>query len=239
MVKKFIYVLIDPRNDEKKYVGMSKDPYKRLAEHIYDIKREKTKKSNWIKKLINLNLKPKLEILIETSELDVEYWESHFIKKFKEEGYILLNYDNNGIGTKGGVNLETILEIKKQRCKKIKQYDLNGNLVNEFKSLREAEKITTINHGNISRCCNGIFKHTGGFIFKTDDFNGEIKKVDNPNGLKKVVIEIDLTGNEIEVFNSISDAAKKTKIDAANISKVCNGILKKTNNRYFKFKENE
>ena len=60
MVKKFIYVLIDPRNDEKKYVGMSKDPYKRLAEHIYDIKREKTKKSNWIKKLINLNLKPKL-----------------------------------------------------------------------------------------------------------------------------------------------------------------------------------
>ena len=71
------------------------------------------------------------------------------------------------------------------------------------------------------------------------EINDAITPIYKPNAAKKIVVEVDSDGNELETFKSISDASKKTKIDASNISRVCNNILKKTNNRFFKFKENE
>ena len=40
--KRWIYALKDPRDDTYKYVGMSKNPSKRLKEHVSDSKRERT-----------------------------------------------------------------------------------------------------------------------------------------------------------------------------------------------------
>lgn len=39
----------------------------------------------------------------------------------------------------------------------------NGIFMNEFESIRDAEKHTHINHSNISKCCNGKYKHAGGY----------------------------------------------------------------------------
>ena len=39
------------------------------------------------------------------------------------------------------------------------------------------EKKLKINHGNISRCCKGEYKHTGGYIFKKETDKSEIKKI--------------------------------------------------------------
>jgi hypothetical protein len=50
--------------------------------------------------------------------------------------------------------------------KKVLQYDLYGKLINEYKSLAEAERITGINHGNISMCCNYKYKKAGGYIWR-------------------------------------------------------------------------
>ncbi len=234
--KRWIYLLKDPRDKSNKYVGMSKNPNKRLKEHISDCKRETTKKGHWIKKLCKLGLLPILEILKETNIDEWSYWETFYIKQFTDNGSVLLNYDKNGLGTSNGLNKKTINKLREYNTIKIIQYDLSGIKVNEFKSLREAERKTGINHGNISKCCNGVFKHTGGFIFKNDNYNGVIEQVNNPNGIKKTIIETDVDGNEIAEYKSISEASKLIKIDAGNISKVCNGIRKKTNNRYFKFK---
>ena len=238
-INKYIYILIDPTDESIKYVGSSKNPTKRLKEHIYDVKREKTKKSNWIKKLLTLNLKPILKIVKKTNNNEYQIWETFYIKKYKNNGEKLLNYDENGIGNLGKKNKITREKLKKYNTISITQFSLDGVIINEYKSLREAERITNINHGNISKCCNGIFKHTGGFIFKkNNDFNNIIPII-NPNGSKKKVIEITKTGEYIQEFNSISDTSKKTMITASSISKVCNNLLKKTNNRYFKFKQNE
>lgn len=38
-------------------------------------------------------------------------------------------------------------------CKKVYQYDLNNNLLNIFKSVRDASRLTGINFQNISRYC--------------------------------------------------------------------------------------
>ena len=237
--KKWIYLLKDPRDNSSKYIGMSKDPNKRLKEHIYDTKREKTKKSNWVSKLLKLGLKPQLVILKETNNTYAAYWEEFYIKKFLNDGHKLLNYDETGVGTAKILSEETKKKIKIKLSKKVIQYDLNGNKINEFDSLRDVEKETGINHGNISKCCNGIFKHTGGFIFRKFGDEKEIEQISKPNAIKKEVIEVDADGNTLCEYESISDASNKTKIDSGNISRVCNGKAKKTNNKIFKFKNNE
>lgn len=50
--------------------------------------------------------------------------------------------------------------------KPILQYDLNGTLIAEYSSAREAERITGIGHKLISRVCNGDRPYTYGFVFK-------------------------------------------------------------------------
>lgn len=50
--------------------------------------------------------------------------------------------------------------------KKVLQYDLLGNLIFEFDSLKDASLILKIHKTYISGCCNGKFKKAKGFIFK-------------------------------------------------------------------------
>ena len=45
--------------------------------------------------------------------------------------------------------------------------------------------------------------------------------------------------NIINEFISISEDSKQTMIAGSSISRACHGKIKKTNNRYFKFKNNE
>ena len=61
-------------------------------------------------------------------------------------------------------------EINKHRIamskKSVIQYDLNNNFIQEFISIREAERITGVNSSSISRVCNNERKTTGKFIWK-------------------------------------------------------------------------
>ena len=50
--------------------------------------------------------------------------------------------------------------------KKVGQYDLENNLIQEFESLREASRQLNINCGSISKCCLGKNKSAGGYIWK-------------------------------------------------------------------------
>lgn len=59
---------------------------------------------------------------------------------------------------------------KKLNCggKEVAQYDLGGNLIKTYKSTREAERQTGIDHSEISRCCSGDRnrKQTGVYVWK-------------------------------------------------------------------------
>ena len=50
--------------------------------------------------------------------------------------------------------------------KPVLQYDLNMNLINEYKSTAEAARSVGGNHGNISMCCNNKRKTAYKFIWK-------------------------------------------------------------------------
>ena len=68
--------------------------------------------------------------------------------------------------TKKQIEAVTKNILKANPEKSVLQYDLNMNLLNEFKSLAEAARSINGNHGNISMCCNNKRKTAYKFIWK-------------------------------------------------------------------------
>lgn len=93
------------------------------------------------------------------------------------DGFGFGNSNPNFNGNKGKENPfygrvhteETIQKIKeKSNSKKLLQIDAQGNVINKFDSIREAERETGIHRAHISKCCNNKsnYKTAGGFKWK-------------------------------------------------------------------------
>ena len=68
--------------------------------------------------------------------------------------------DNNNYGTHNKRVAESL-------SKKVQMFDKStGELLATFPSLMEAERVTGIDDGNISKCCLGKIKSAGGYIWK-------------------------------------------------------------------------
>ena len=59
-----------------------------------------------------------------------------------------------------------IYEHMKKFCKKIDQYDINGNYLKTWGSMSSIEKELGILGTHVSRVCRGVRKTTGGYVFK-------------------------------------------------------------------------
>lgn len=229
----YIYILIDPRDNEVRYVGKTTQPLKRLKSHIYECKNEKIKhrRAKWIRKLIKENFIPVIKFVKICPLNDFEKYETEYIKLYQSDK--LTNSDETGSGNSFRIK-EVLDRQSKTSGRIVYQYDINGNFIKEFRSARFAADCLSLSHSNISRCCNGLSKHAGGFIFRYEK-SDNIETVSNPNAVKKSVIEVDQFGNLINEWSSIMDCSRDTGIDNGNISRVCNGIREKIKGRYFKF----
>jgi len=97
----YIYVLIDPRTDEVRYVGKSNDPKVRYRNHANHTKNKKSHKEMWVKQLQSLGMKPVLFVVEETDEDHwrerERWWQLHF----EELGANLTNLNDCGYGRPG------------------------------------------------------------------------------------------------------------------------------------------
>lgn len=75
------------------------------------------------------------------------------------------------------IGLSVVTEKRKNNFKrigtnpkrKVKQYDLQGNLIKQWESVTEATKALKIQSSHISECCNGKRKTTKNFIWRYED----------------------------------------------------------------------
>ena len=68
--------------------------------------------------------------------------------------------DNNNYGTHNK-------RVSESLSKQVQMFDkYTGELLATFPSLMEAERVTGIDDGNISKCCLGKIKSAGGYIWK-------------------------------------------------------------------------
>lgn len=68
------------------------------------------------------------------------------------------------------MNYGTLRERMKEKTRSITkhviQFDLSGNMIKEWTSIREAARNNNISFGNIINCCKGRCKTCGGYIWK-------------------------------------------------------------------------
>lgn len=129
--------------------------------------------------------------------------------------------ENNLHAWKNGLNTPHIL-------RPVKQYTLNGEYLQTFPSITEAVKATGA--VKIRDVANGKRKTSGGYIWKwVEDF------IPEDRGKAKKVAMLDNKENILQIFDSISEAARQTGASRKGISAVCLGKQKKCFNYFWKF----
>ncbi len=100
-----VYALVDPRDDEIRYVGVtSQAVHKRYYGHIHESKRDTlTHKRAWIRSLLNEGMLPTLAVIhddVADHETLVQL-ETQYIIDYIEQGYSLTNITKGGDGILG------------------------------------------------------------------------------------------------------------------------------------------
>ena len=94
MPRTYIYTLSDPRTDEVRYVGKTRDPKGRIRNHMG--KREHNHKGNWIESLRKLDLTPVVHFIDNVPTAEWSFWEQHWIQTFLGWGFKLTNMNAGG-----------------------------------------------------------------------------------------------------------------------------------------------
>jgi hypothetical protein len=128
-----------------------------------------------------------------------------------------------------------IKETKKLRGKKIIKYDLNGNNLDIFDSLKDACEKTGYHPQSIKNCCDKKkYYTTHGFTFRygSDEFD-YIPYNKNIQKKSRKICKYDLEGNLSEVYDSIKDAVRKNNISSdSNIVSCCNRKINKKTGKF-------
>ena len=110
-------------------------------------------------------------------------------------------------------------EMKRKKMRAINQFDKNGNFIKQFDSAAEIESEFGINANTLSSLCyksHDGFAKVGGFIWKYASEPTRIKKT-------KKVIQCDLNGDTVCVYESIKNAVAQTGISYYRIYNCCTG----------------
>lgn len=92
----YIYALIDPRDDEVRYIGKANDVMARFNGHLRDSTRRRSKVYAWILELVSEGMSP---IVATVDRVLKEQWEDaerFYIAEFKRCGFDLLNISSGG-----------------------------------------------------------------------------------------------------------------------------------------------
>lgn len=128
------------------------------------------------------------------------------------------------------------LEESQKGCEII-QYSLQGEFLKIWDSMAEAGRKLNIDISGIAKCCKGIRKNAGGFIWKylEDSLTEEEIILRNKSKRERCIAQYSLSGELICIFNSIKEASEKTTIYYSGISRCCMGIRKSAGGFIWKY----
>lgn len=211
--KSGIYCIVNTDN-QKKYVGSSKNLYQRLMKHRAYLRKnmhENQKLQNsWnkhgeesfqyfilefcsIENLIQREqfyidtIKPWYNITLEVERLEMSEETKIKMSKSRKEGF------KNGT-------------VKLYQEKPIYQYSLEGHFIQGFKSIKEAVEITGVTRSSINRFLEGKYKKGGNFLWsltKEESMPSYCKAPRDNSYMDKAIEVFDLTTNTTITYDSI------------------------------------
>ena len=252
-----IYKITTLHNNEF-YIGSAVCYNRRISLHITNLKNNKHH-SIYLQNIFNKygrdNLK--FELIDSCNEEELITKEQYYIDTLKPK-YNSLPTAYSNLGFKHPNSFFDKMN------KKILKIDLKGNVLDSYKSIKEAAKENNINNSSVSACALGIRNTLKNniYIFKKDYnienikqilYNRiEVPKINKKNGsikrLTKVIgariyqnkpqiIQYDLDNNFIKEWKNITDICKYNNYSShSNLSKVLKGKRKSFMGFYWKYK---
>lgn len=113
--------------------------------------------------------------------------------------------------------------------KSVAKYDLNGNLIEVYNTIRDAAKSINTTDKIIWSCLNrDCVKQTNGFMWRYVDENFEIQIKPYLDQIPFKIIQYDLNHNKIKEYCSIEEASTFSGDSRTRISLNCNGHIAHT-----------
>lgn len=128
---------------------------------------------------------------------------------------------------------------------RVVQFNFDGERIKEYMSAASAAKKLNISFSGILNACEGIYKQSGGFIWKyanqapdhisENELFALLQKKDSP--YTKEICQFDLRGNLIKIHHSLAHAAKEFDTTAATIQGACVGNSKTSCGFIWRYRE--
>ena len=152
-----------------------------------------------------------------------ERLEIHYIKEYRDAGVKLTNLTDGG---EGGAHNK----------RKVFQYDINGNFIKEYSSVKEIADEYNVNAGVPSHSLNQksrkLFKNT--YIFSSHE---KASNFDFNNSHKKIT-QYTLDGRLVREYNSQIEASKETNIPDSAINNCLSGRYRQSHNFLWFYSDN-
>ena len=126
--------------------------------------------------------------------------------------------------------VDKFIPSKDNRKKKVCQYNLQGEFVNEFESVSEASRQTSCNKTSIAKVCRGERKTCGDYIWSY-----MFKEKEETNNKKIRQYWIAGFFELINIHPSLSYASKNTGVDENLIRKVCESEIESVGGFYWEY----
>ena len=205
---------IENQINGKIYIGQSINIEERWKRHLSDSQLDKVSKTGTvIHKAINKYGSQNFDfsVIEECEEKELDEREIYWIDFYD-------SYYNGYNCTKGGSR--NVDHFKK----KVYYYNLKGQYLGEFESVKEAALKLEIMPLSIYNCCSGKTKTSHGYQFSyIKETKGTIQQAE---GMAKIVGQFSKDGKLIRTFPSASDAARIMKVSKYSISDCCRGRQK-------------
>jgi hypothetical protein len=214
-----IYVLIDPRNGEIRYVGKTICTLPaRLSNHIREAKytSRSNHKNNWVNSILKEGYKPIIQDIDFTEEENWEWLEIYWIAQFKAWGFKLVNNREGGQG--GECSFPSSKKGKPGR-----KWSQESKIKASLSHTGRKDPIDLILKR--SKKCKEYYKHN----------ISKLKGKPN-NKISKKVIKLDYNYNFIEEYNSAKEASIKINSGITMVSKCCQNKVSATKGFFFIFK---
>lgn len=209
----FIYTLRHPITKEIRYIGKTvKSLQKRLNNHIFESKELKCHRHKWVNSILQIGLKPEIE-LIDIVKIDNwQFWESYWIEQFKYWGFNLVN------GTAGGDGCDwTNKKHSNESKEKMSIAKIGKSTWNKNKKLTK-EHIKKLSEAHLGKKIS-------------------TKSIDKRSETNRIPVAlIDSKNNIIKVFKGISEATREFGLKYNQINQIIkSGIPSKRKGYLFKY----
>lgn len=222
--KVFIYGLVQKKINSLRYVGKTTNPKRRFRRHLTERFLHDNYKDRWIRNTLDECDEVEIIIIDTVEQNEWQYWEKFYISYYKFIGCNLTNTTMGGDqppSTKGRKHTEeSRLKMSKTKKGKPIPWLNNGN------------KRTEKHKKNLSESLKG--RRSPNKDKKFDDERR--KKLSEASTCKKKVKQLDLEGNLIKLWDSISEAQKTLQI--RHISEVCRKMRNQKTAGGFKWEYN-